>query len=59
MSKFTDRIDRTFVYTPSGKTDIRKTFAAERRRLAKIAEQKRLNEAEAEAKVATIKRTIK
>lgn len=31
--------DPTFIYTPACSTDIRKTFARERRRLAKLQEQ--------------------
>ncbi len=57
MSKYTDKIDMTFQYTPASKTDIRKTFAAERRRLAKIAEEKRINDEEAERKVSLLKRS--
>ena len=30
--------DRTFVYTPACATDLRRTFAKERKRLAKLAE---------------------
>lgn len=57
MSKYTDKIDMTFQYTPASQTDIRKTFAAERKRPAKIAEQKRINEAEAQQKVASLNRS--
>lgn len=43
MSKFTDRIDMRFLYTPSGQTDVRKTFNRVRRQLA---EQKAKRDAE-------------
>ena len=33
MSKFTDRIDMRFLYTPSSATDLRKTFNRIRREL--------------------------
>ncbi len=36
-SKFTARIDMRFIYTPSIRTDIRKTFDLERKRLASLA----------------------
>ena len=50
--RFTDLHRYRFGYTPSGKTDIRKTFARIR------AEQNR-NLAEAEVKVAPLKRAAK
>lgn len=37
MSRFTDRIDMRFAYTPATSTDIRKTIARERKRLASLA----------------------
>ena len=46
MSKFTDRIDMRFLYSPSSATDIRKTFTRERKRLAEL---KAKQEAEAVA----------
>ena len=39
MSKFTDRIDMRFLYTPSSATDIRKTFNRVRREIKEREEQ--------------------
>ena len=39
MSRFTDRIDMKFLYTPSSATDIRKTFNRVRRELKEREEQ--------------------
>jgi hypothetical protein len=48
--------DPTFVYVPSVKTDIAKTFARVRREMKADAAAKALREAEAAGKVAPIKR---
>ena len=53
MSRFTDRIDMRFLYTPSSATDIRKTFNRIRRQLA---EQKALEEAKPKAVVKQIRK---
>jgi len=47
--------DRSFRYTPSAETDLRKTFARVRRRLRDEEEVRLLTEAEAKAKVSPIK----
>lgn len=47
--------DRSFRYTSAAETDVRKTFARIRRRLAQDEEARALNEAEAKAKVSPIK----
>jgi hypothetical protein len=39
MSKFTDKINMSFKYTPAAATDIRHTLNKERRRLAELREQ--------------------
>ena len=39
MSRFTDRIDMKFLYTPSQSTDIRRTFARIRREIKEREEQ--------------------
>ena len=57
MSKFTDRIDMRFAYTPASKTDIRKTIARERKRLADETAQTNAAQAEASVKVRALKRT--
>lgn len=54
MSRFTDKIDMRFDYVPSGKTDIRRTFARERKRLAELAEKQKAAEAEQSTKVRTL-----
>ncbi len=46
MSKFTDRIDMRFEYIPAAKTDIRRSIARARKRLA---EEEARKTAEAEA----------
>jgi len=43
----TNILDPTFRYTPSHKTDIRKTMRREQRRLARLAEREAQNQAEA------------
>lgn len=43
--------DRSFKYTSSAETDLRKVFARERRRLKEEAEAQAANDAEAKAKV--------
>jgi hypothetical protein len=47
--------DRSFRYTSSAETDLRKTFARVRRRLREEDELRALAEAEAKAKVSPIK----
>lgn len=47
--------DRSFRYTSSAETDLRKTFAKVRRRLREEDELRALAEAEAKAKVSPIK----
>lgn len=48
-------LDRSFQYTPSVETDLRKTFARIRRRLKEEERERMLADAEAKAKVASIK----
>ncbi|HKA43031.1 MAG TPA: hypothetical protein VKF40_13670 [Burkholderiales bacterium] len=48
-------LDRSFHYTPSVETDLRKTFARIRRRLKEQEQVRALAEAEAKAKVSPIK----
>ena len=48
-------LDRSFQYTPSVETDLRKTFARIRRRLKEEEKARLLAEAEAKSKVAPIK----
>lgn len=58
MAKLTDKRVAgryPFSYTPSAATDIRKTFARERKRLDDERKQAEVNAAEAARKVATIK----
>jgi hypothetical protein len=47
--------DRSFRYTSSAETDLRKTFARVRRRMREEEELRALAEAEAKAKVSPIK----
>lgn len=47
--------DRSFRYTSSAETDLRKTFARVRRRIREEEELRSLAEAEAKAKVSPIK----
>jgi hypothetical protein len=47
--------DRSFRYTSSAETDLRKTFARVRRRMREEDELRALAEAEAKAKVSPIK----
>jgi hypothetical protein len=47
--------DRSFRYTSSAETDVRKTFARIRRRLKEEEELRAIAEAEAKAKVSPIK----
>ena len=47
--------DRSFRYTSSAETDVRKTFARVRRRIREEEELRALAEAEAKAKVSPIK----
>lgn len=47
--------DRSFRYTSSAETDLRKTFARARRRIREEEELRALAEAEAKAKVSPIK----
>ena len=56
MSKFTDKIDMRFDYVPSGKTDIRRTWAKERKRLAEEKVKQEAAVAEVQTKVKSIKR---
>lgn len=49
-------LDRKFKYVPASRTDIRKTFRRERRRLAEEAQRTAANDAEAARKVAAIAR---
>jgi hypothetical protein len=46
--------DRSFRYTSSAETDVRKTFARARRRIKEEEELRALSEAEAKAKVSPI-----
>jgi len=55
MSKFTDRIDMRFPYVPAAATDIRKTWAKERKRLAEDKAKQEAAEKEAQIKVRKIK----
>ena len=55
MSRFTDRIDMRFQYMPAASTDIRKTWAKERKRLAEEQAKREAAEAEANVKVRKIK----
>jgi len=55
MTRFTDRIDMRFQYTPASKTDIRKTFARELHRLAEEKRNREADEAEAVGKVRKLK----
>ena len=48
-------LDRSFHYTPSVETDLRKTFARIRRKLKEQEQVRVLAEAEAKAKVSPIK----
>ena len=48
-------LDRSFQYTPSTETDLRKTFARVRRRLRDEQKARVLAEAEANVKVSPIK----
>ncbi len=50
------KIIRTFAYTPSGATNIRKSFAKENRRLAEKAEKEEAIKAEALAKTIRIRK---
>ena len=54
MSKFTDKIDMRFDYVPSGKTDIRRTWAKERKRLAEEKSKQEAAVAEQSTKVRTL-----
>ncbi len=49
-------LDRTFRYTPSGQTDLRKTFARIRKQEAQQQAAQQANAAEAELKVAPLNR---
>jgi len=55
MSKFTDRINMHFAYTPASKTDIRRSIARERKRLADEKAKAEATEKEAQMKVRKIK----
>jgi len=55
MTKFTDRIDMRFHYMPAAGTDIRKTFARERKRLADERAKQEAAEAEQGRKVRPMK----
>lgn len=48
-------LDRTFQYTPSMETDLKKTFARIRRRLKEQEQAQTLADAEAKAKVSPLK----
>jgi len=48
-------LDRSFQYTPSVETDLRKTFARIRRRLKEEEKERVVAEAEAKGKVSPIK----
>jgi hypothetical protein len=50
-------LDRSFQYTPSIETDLRKTFARIRRRLREQQQAQALADAEAKVKGASIKQT--
>lgn len=54
--KFANRIDTSHPYVPAAKTDIRKTIAREKKRLAEQAKQQAEIAAEREVKVARIGR---
>lgn len=48
-------LDRSFQYTPSAETDLKKTFARVRRRLKEEEQARLLAEAEAKSKILPIK----
>jgi hypothetical protein len=48
-------LDRSFQYTPSAETNLRKTFARVRRRLREEEKERVLAEAEAKGKVSPLK----
>lgn len=48
-------LDRSFQYTPAVETDIKKTFARIRRQLKEEQKERLMADAEAKAKVASIK----
>jgi hypothetical protein len=48
-------LDRSFEYTPSAETDLKKTFVRIRRRLEELAQARALADAEANANVSPIK----
>ena len=54
MSRFTDKIDMRFAYTPSGKTDIAATFRRVRKQQQEAAERQKAAEREAQVKVRKI-----
>lgn len=59
MSKFTDRINMSFEYIPASKTDIRKSIARERKRLAEEKAKQDAAEIEVLAKVRKLKEATK
>ena len=48
-------LDRSFEYTPSAETDLKKTFVRIRRRLKELEHAQALADAEAKARVSPIK----
>ena len=48
-------LDRSFEYTPSAETDLKKTFVRIRRRLEELEQARALADAEAKAKVSPIR----
>jgi len=59
VSKFTDRINMSFEYIPASKTDIRKSIARERKRLAEEKAKQDAAEIEVLAKVRKLKEATK
>jgi hypothetical protein len=54
----TNILDPKFRYTPSHKTDIRKTLRREQRRLARLAEREAQRDAENQAEAARVVRPM-
>ena len=54
MSRYTDRIDMRFAYTPAAATDISKTIRREQKRLAELKAKQ-----DAEAEAITVEQAVK